>query len=226
MKRTLMCATAAAAFATAGLAAHAEDGWYGRGDVQYGFAGKLDHDPVTEDLAGTLGGSSDADEMLGGQLGLGYDFDNGFRLEGVLGYRGGELDVPSDFAPGVTGVASDPHGNLQIADFMLNGIYDFNRAGKIQPYAGLGIGAARLNAKASNINVGSVGNWAAANGFSDTDTTLAYQGLLGLGYKVSDRLTLDVGYKYFVADDLELRRHGSHRQPTEQVKGARAAHRM
>ena len=110
MKKTLMCATAAAAFATAGLAAHAEDGWYARGDVQYGFAGELDHDPVTEYVAGTLEGSSDSDEMLGGQLGLGYDFDNGFRLEGVGGYRSGELDVPSSFSPGLTGVASDPHG--------------------------------------------------------------------------------------------------------------------
>ena len=63
--------------------------------------------------------------MLGGQLGLGYDFDNGFRVESVLGYRGGELSVPSAFGPGLTGVASDPHGNLQIADLMVNGIYDF-----------------------------------------------------------------------------------------------------
>ena len=204
MKKTLMCATAAAAFATAGLAAHADDGWYGRADVQYGFSGELDHDPVTQDVPGSLQGSSDSDEMLGGQLGLGYNFDNGFRLEGALGYRGGELNVPSDFGMGVTGVASDPHGNLQIADFMLNGFYDFNRAGKVQPYIGLGVGGARLNAKASNLNVGTAGNWAAVNGFNETDTTLAYQGLLGLGYKVSDRLTLDLGYKYFVADDLEF----------------------
>ncbi|HAE28164.1 MAG TPA: cell envelope biogenesis protein OmpA, partial [Hyphomonas adhaerens] len=200
-----MCATAAAAFATAGLAAHAEEGWYARGDVQYGFSGDLDHDPAVSNVVGSLESSSDADENLGGQLGLGYAMANGVRLEGTLGYRGGDLDVPNDFAPGLTAVTLAPAGNLQIADLMLNGIYDFNRDGKWQPYVGLGVGAARLSAKASNLQYGTAGNLAAANGFNDSSTSLAYQGLLGLGYKVSDRLTMDFGYKYFATgDDLSF----------------------
>ncbi|HBH44098.1 MAG TPA: cell envelope biogenesis protein OmpA, partial [Hyphomonas atlantica] len=44
----------------------------------------------------------------------------------------------------------------------------------------------------------------AANGFGDSDTGFAYQGLLGLGYKVSEKLTLDLGYRYKVAEDLEF----------------------
>ena len=70
MKKTLMCATAAAAFASAGLTAHAE-GWYGRTDLQYTFDGRLDHDPATEDLAGSIAGDSDASELFGLGFGLG-----------------------------------------------------------------------------------------------------------------------------------------------------------
>ena len=106
-----------------------------------------------------------------------------------------------------------PHiyGDLQVADLMLNAIYDFNRAGVFQPYVGVGVGGARINAKASNLNYGSAGAFSAANGLDDTDTSIAYQGLLGFGYKMSDRLTLDVGYKYFVADDLKFA--GTHDGP-------------
>ena len=55
MKKTLMCATAAAAFASAGFVAHAEDGWYARADATFGFDGKLDHDPAEQDVIGTMG---------------------------------------------------------------------------------------------------------------------------------------------------------------------------
>ena len=90
MKKTLMCATAAAAFASAGMVAQAEEGWYGRADATYAFDGRLDHDPVTQDVIGSMGGNSDVEEAWGGDLGLGYGLDNGFRIEGVLGYSSGE----------------------------------------------------------------------------------------------------------------------------------------
>jgi hypothetical protein len=54
MKKTLLCATAAAAFATVGATAHAEDGWYARADAQFSFEGTLDQDGAT-DVIGTIG---------------------------------------------------------------------------------------------------------------------------------------------------------------------------
>ena len=42
------------------------------------------------------------------------------------------------------------------------------------------------------------------NGFSDTAAGVAYQALLGVGFALTDRLTLDVGYKYFTAEELEF----------------------
>ncbi|MEP6274755.1 outer membrane beta-barrel protein, partial [Hyphomonas sp.] len=171
MKKTLMCATAAAAFASAGFVAHAEDGWYARADATYGFDGKLDHDPAEQDVNATMGGMSDADESLGFGLGLGYGFDNGFRLEGAAGYSDDDLTVPATFngtAP--VGAVSQTAGNLQVMELMLNGIYDFNPEGVIQPYVGLGIGVLRANAKANNLVYTDGTDTSGANGFSDSDT--------------------------------------------------------
>ena len=87
MKRTLMCATAAAALVSVGTVANAdEEGWYTRADVGYTFAGNLDHDPEPG-IPGTLAGDSNIPEGLGAWLGAGYDFGNAFRLELTGGYR-------------------------------------------------------------------------------------------------------------------------------------------
>ncbi len=203
MKKTLMCATAAAAFATAGLAAHAQDGWYGRADAQYGFSGKLDHDAAANSI-GKLANDSAADENIGGGLGLGYGFDNGFRLEAAGGYRGGELDVPPQTSGILVGTATNPRGNAQVTDLMVNAIYDFNRDGAFSPYIGVGVGGARVKAKASNRTSGTGTNLSARNGFADTDTGTGFQGLLGFGMKLSERLTLDLGYKYTSIEDLDF----------------------
>ena len=84
MKKTLLCATAVAALSSTALVANAEEGWYGRADLGYGFDGRLDHDPEASQAIGSLQGDSDIESSYLGDLGLGYGFDNGFRLEGVV----------------------------------------------------------------------------------------------------------------------------------------------
>jgi OOP family OmpA-OmpF porin len=69
---------------------------------------------------------------------------------------------------------------------MFNVFYDFNRGGRFQPYIGAGVGYGQLD-------------------FDDLDDSgLAYQAMAGVGIAVSERATIDVGYRYFVMDDLEL----------------------
>ncbi|MBI1252863.1 MAG: outer membrane beta-barrel protein [Hyphomonas sp.] len=210
MNKTLMCATAAAALASAGLTAHAE-GWYGRTDLQYSFDGRLDHDPAVANTLGSLGSDSSTTEVLGAGVGLGYGFDNGLRFETALGYRGGDLNPSRNIAGTVPAPAATvaPDGYLAVQDLFLNGLYDFNKDGAVRPYIGLGIGGARINAKASNRVSGTAPNLGARNGFSDKTTTMAYQGLAGIGFSLNDRLTLDLGYKYFTAEDLNFSgKHG------------------
>jgi opacity protein-like surface antigen len=202
MKKTLMCATAAAAFASAGLPAHAE-GWYSRADLQYSFDGRVDHDAIA-DQNGKLAGNSDASELLGAQGGFGYAYDNGLRLEGVIGYRGGDLTVSPTISGALPRTQVSPEGTAAIMDLMINGIYDFNADGTVRPYIGVGVGGTRIRAKASNRITGVAPNLSASNGFSDTAAGLAWQGLAGIGFALSDRLTLDLGYKYFTASELEF----------------------
>ncbi len=40
--------------------------------------------------------------------------------------------------------------------------------------------------------------------FTDSETAFAYQGLAGIGYSLSERLKLDLGYKYFAVEDLDF----------------------
>ena len=216
MKKTLLCATAAFAFASVVGAAHATDGWYVRGDVGYNFDGTLDYDANDPLEPGTLAGAADVEGDLMYGAGLGYAYDNGFRLEGALTFRNSELGVPYELngqgvyeagllPPPLNVTVAAASGKAYGWDAMLNLYYDFNKGGRFQPYVGAGIGATEMNAQVNLYylldNVNSTGS--AINGIDDSETAFAYQGLLGFGYELTERLTFDLGYRYFVADDLD-----------------------
>lgn len=162
----LMASTAGAAYAT--------EGWYGRADAGYSVGGEIEFGGTAYDL--------EADWSQ--HLGLGYAFQNGFRAEGELSHRYNDFGEDEGLAD----------GNVHAWAAMLNGYYDFNRGGNIQPYIGLGVGAARLNVSA----VGGFGS------FQDQDTVLAYQGMVGVALPLNEQWDLDIGYRYFVADDLDF----------------------
>jgi len=113
-----------------------------------------------------------------GHLGIGHGFANGFRLEGEFAYRSNDFEA---FDGEATALA-----------LMANLYYDFNRDGRWQPYVGVGVGGAQVEVD------GAVGPIS----FDSDDTVFAYQGLAGVAVGLSDRLSLDVGYRYFVAPDV------------------------
>jgi OOP family OmpA-OmpF porin len=181
MKTTL--ALAALMSGAAGVA-HATEGWYGRADVGYSFDGGLDGDIA--DGNDTAEYSVDFDNNWMGALGLGYAFQNGFRAEGELGYR------YNDWGPeSVTDPDLDLEGYARSWSAMANLFYDFNRGGGVEPYVGVGVGAARIGAGIDGVG-------------SDQDTVLAYQALAGLAFGVTEQLDLDVGVRYFMAPEVEM----------------------
>ena len=121
------------------------------------------------------GGSSfDFDDDWMVSGGIGYGFSNGFRAEGELSYRKNDLDVPTN-------------NETTATSLMANLYYDFNRGGRWQPYVGIGAGYTQVDIEGS-----------------DDDSSWAWQAMAGIGYELNDRTTLDVGYRFFRADDLEF----------------------
>ena len=175
LKRTLALA---ALMAGAGGAAHATEGWYGRADVGYSVDGDLDIEQATDTF--------DFEEDWMGSVGLGYAMHNsGLRLEGELAFRYNDFEV------------NDPAVNDGFARSyaaMFNAYYDFNRGGSFEPYVGVGVGGARVSAGATFNGFNDV--------FKDEDTVIAYQAMAGVAIGLSERLDLDIGYRYFVANSV------------------------
>jgi len=136
----------------------------------------------------TLTGSFDTGYGLG--LAGGYNFDM-FRLEGELFYKTNSFEEVS------TGGGSLPaDGDVSALGLMVNAYYDFKNQSRFTPFIGGGIGMAQVSIKDLTI-----GGLAIAD---DDDTVFAYQGIAGVGYSITQALTLDLTYKYTATLDPEF----------------------
>ncbi|MEQ1619698.1 MAG: outer membrane beta-barrel protein, partial [Terricaulis sp.] len=178
---TKTMALAALLTGTAGVAS-ATEGWYGRADAGWAIDGQAEPDG---------GPSVNLDSDWTQHLGLGYAFENGLRFEGELGHRFNQLEDG--------GLADIVDGDVHAWSAMANLFYDFNRGGGVEPYVGVGVGAARINGYSID---------GSAFGIDDQDTMLAYQAMVGLAAPLTDNLDLDVGYRYFMAPGGTYATHG------------------
>ncbi|MEQ1616880.1 MAG: outer membrane beta-barrel protein [Terricaulis sp.] len=193
MRKLLSTLAIAALLAGYSASANAE-GWYGRADIGVTIDGKADvpfndydyYDSESVESARYVSewsffNSAEADLEDGWLVdaGLGYAFANGFRAEAELARRDDEVDVGSQY------YYLSSSDNVIASSLMLNGFYDFNRGGSIQPYVGIGAGYAKVA-----IGEADDGNW-------------AWQALAGVAIPLSERMSVDVGYRYFNVDDLD-----------------------
>lgn len=119
--------------------------------------------------------------LVNGALGLKTDYA---RLEAEIGYHRNDLDTWG-------GAPAFPDSNISVWSFMANGYLDYNMADSdITPYIMAGLGYASVNGD---------------NG-SDTfdDGVFAWQVGAGVGFKAADKVTIDVGYRYFATGDADL----------------------
>jgi outer membrane protein OmpA-like peptidoglycan-associated protein/outer membrane protein W len=180
MKKALLSA-AALATVLAGQAL-GQEGTYIKGAVGYGLMDEADI--VRPGGTGEINPEGDARFMLG----VGHAFPNNWRID---------VDVVDRYADG--GGVNNGAGSTDIQNvtLMLNGIYDINREGRFNPYVGLGLGAARTDVGISTTFGGPALNAEASS------TEFAYQGLAGLGVRLSDRLTADFEYRYVDIGDVD-----------------------
>ncbi len=188
-KRITKTVAMAALIAGAATGAQATEGWYGRADAGY----TIESDFAIHEGGANFGLSAPAENDWSEYLGLGYAFAGGLRLEGEVSHRFNRLEATP---------LIDQGGDVHAWAAMVNAYYDFNRGGAFEPYLGVGVGAARLNANAHD-------GTAPAHHLDDSDTAVAYQAMAGVAIGLSERLDLDIGYRYFVVPESQYGGTGS-----------------
>ena len=131
---------------------------------------------------------------FGGGVTFGYGFESGFRPELNINYSTADVDRFKLLSLGGTPVDQDAQkidGKVETIRLMFNTWYDLN-LGRFVPYLGGGVGAQRTKTDLPGIASGD-------------DINFAFQLGGGLGFLLTDYLTLSLDYRYVSADNPKYR---------------------
>ena len=167
---------------------YSAEGLYVSGNI--GFAMASDSD-ITDSTVPGVTVNTEFDTGLAFGAALGYDF-NRFRAEGEISYQKNDIDKI-----GSPGVILDATGDAKALSFLINGYYNFINSSAFTPYISAGIGFAQV--EFNDLDISSLG----FSGSNDEDTVFAYQIGIGVGYAVTEKVTIDVKYRYFGTEDSE-----------------------
>jgi len=221
MKHILLASAALAAMAVAGSAAAEQaNGWYVAGDLGYNW--KSDYKARSQGAmpdGGAYVYDVATDDDWAGFARLGYRYSPNWRVEFEGGYRPGDISSAVGFPrtyPGsaalvdtaicTTGVirsagdpCGSPKGSFEQTTVMVNLYYDILPESQFHPFVGAGFGLDSVKAKMlgqlSTSPAGTVSDLSMVG----KDTVGAYQLLAGVAWALSDRLSLDVTYRYLDA---------------------------
>ncbi|MBX9945282.1 MAG: OmpA family protein [Reyranella sp.] len=121
-----------------------------------------------------------------------YNMDLGYAVGGVAGYDfvGPRIELEGVFrsnngsgTANFGNVFSNVRGRIEQLSVMANLLYDFFPGATVTPYIGAGAGVAFADA--------------AINGCSLCSTQFAYQGIVGLGYNVSENFRINLDGRYY-----------------------------
>lgn len=132
----------------------------------------------------SIPGSIDFNNGYGGLISAGR-YIGDFRTELELGYRELKEKSVSATIAGTTYTISSNQKDKAISG-IINLYYDIPTGSELTPYIGAGIGGAHLT----------------NNGGSNA---LAYQGLIGLNYKLTESSSIFGGYRYFATNEFNIK---------------------
>lgn len=185
----MLCSIAALAAAMfAPTAASAAEGWYGKIDTGYSFAGSTELSSASG-LPDTLNTGPELEPNWLFGAGVGYAMTNGARFEFEYTQRFNQLDTELPIID----------GKAHLYSYMLNGYWDFNKGGTYEPYIGAGLGYAQMLLKASSVTGADLNQ--SADG---QDGTFAYQAMAGVAITMSPQLWLDLGVRFIGTDDAQI----------------------
>lgn len=183
--RTRLLGAVAVAALLVPVAASAEEGFYLGGGLGLSIPGNADYEDATNT------NEIESDLGFAGLVSGGYQFDSNWRVEAEFGARINQVG-------GITGTGggAPEDGDINVFSLMANAMYGIPTGTKFTPYVGVGAGIAWVKAKELDAVLGST--------IDDSDTTFAYQGILGVEYDISSNLKASLDYRYFRTGDLSF----------------------
>jgi opacity protein-like surface antigen len=128
------------------------------------------------------------------------------RTATVSDIAGGLPPTPDPTFTPTTDGGNPLQANLRTYTFMLHAYKDFGNFGGFIPYVGAGIGAAYHQLG----DVSFTGNPNLVNRIrGDNDLAFAWSLMAGVGYQISDKAILDVGYRYIDLGRINSQRSDS-----------------
>ncbi|MFP5077258.1 outer membrane protein [Rhizobium sp. YIM 134829] len=183
-------------------------GFYLRGD--FGVAGARDGGDVDYAIGGFGGEFDDArfSRPLSGSLGLGASLTDILRADVTADYFEGRFDGEVDSAtpcigqPAGTGCRTAVDADFKALSLMANAYVDLATIAGVTPYLGAGLGATYLDWSSVEGRARCSGSACPATSAVSTeyrgedDWRFTYALMAGASYAVSDRVMLDVNYRY------------------------------
>jgi opacity protein-like surface antigen len=195
-----------------GLKGTISSGFYLRGDIGVGElnVSKYSQTSIDTTPGGHFFGETKNQSLFVG-AGVGYRFNNWFRVDGTLEYRGaGQIGVSDrvDFPAngGIAQLSNTYKGNLSSIVTLFNGYIDLGTWNCLTPYIGGGIGYAsnRITGLTDQgVLSGSLLGSTLGSASSGTKSGVAWALMAGLGYEVNKNLTLEIGYRYLNLGDAQ-----------------------
>ncbi|MCA1492465.1 outer membrane protein [Sinorhizobium alkalisoli] len=189
------------------------DRLYLRGDIGYApWSGEGDPYYRTFDGAGYETVPFDNTRFgrpVSGTIGLGYQFTDIFRADVTAEYFEGRFDgaslraTPCAGEGAGTSCALSHSANFSALGLMANGYVDLATLAGFTPYVGAGLGATHIDWKTaheSSTCIAGLGMCAGSEGGASYQGRdgwrFAYALMAGVSYDVTDRLKLDMGYRF------------------------------
>ncbi|HLG45614.1 MAG TPA: OmpA family protein [Reyranella sp.] len=200
MKRSLAVAALAAALPLGAQAQSVQGVYVGvEGGLNWMFNNSFTTNIGIPALLGnaTIGAPTTTSFNTGWAVGgvVGYDFVGPrVELEGLFHQNNGTI---SSAGVALFGATSSGSGNIAVnqTTVMANAYYDFWADQAFTPYIGAGVGVAFINTTGQSSSFsGGIGN---TSSISSNSTQFAYQYMMGIGYKITPNLRVNLEGRYY-----------------------------
>ena len=147
---------------------------------------------------------ADAENVTPSSLSFDFDKSTGFGLLLGCALDAWRFDVEGSYLKSSleeisfnSTVSSSESGNLVQKNLLINGYYQFSHGNKISPYIGAGVGISEMNFE----DIVADGNLV----LDDKDTVLLGQLSVGTLIALTEKIDLNIGYRYLHSEKAELK---------------------